>query len=210
MNVGFYHITREDTRSSTMPDLMVRSVRRHMPDAWIVQFGTDLSMRLTDVNYFVRRAPLPMALALIEYKKFISVTGEDWLFLDTDVVVQRNVSEVFDDREFDLAVATREGTMRPHEVGSRFMARNPYNCGAIFSRSAEFWRHAYARAEQHIGRHDWGCDQEAMCQVIASERYRVKVLPNDYNYPPHSADEDVSAKAIVHYKGSRKKWMRAA
>ena len=207
MTVGFYHVRREDSRSWPMVDLMVRSVRQAMPGVPVMQFTTDRTARIADVDGLTIRPELPIALALVEYKRF-AANGEEWLFLDTDVIVQRDVRPVFAGIDFDVAVATRDGTMRPHEIGSRFMARNPYNCGAVFSRSRDFWQDAYALAEQHIGRHAWGCDQEAMCAVIASNHYRVKVLPNEYNYPPHTADEDISGKSIVHYKGSRKRWMR--
>jgi len=160
-------------------------------------------MALPGVDDVVIRPSLPLALAFVDARA--SVDG-DWLFLDTDVIVQEDVRHVFYG-DFDIAVATREGTMRPHEVGSRFMARNLYNAGVVFSRSQGFWLAALQRAELMVGRHSWGCDQEAMNQVIKSGPYYAMILENSYNYPPFTADEDVSDKLIVHYKGKRKAWM---
>lgn len=203
MTVGLYHVTIPGRPHVAPPALTIASVRRTMPGVQIVQWTTQASMALPGVDAVVIRPELPLALAFVDARS--SVEG-DWLFLDTDVLVQRDVRSIFDAR-FDIAVATREGTMRAHEIGSRFMARNLYNAGVVFSRSQAFWLAAWQRAEEMVGRHAWGCDQESINAVIASQKFDVAVLPNTYNYPPFTADEDVRDKAIVHYKGKRKVWM---
>lgn len=204
MTVGFYHV---DIPGKTRPALalqMIASVRRAMPGAPIVQFTSDRAMALPGVDdVAVLPDGLPLALALVNARASV---GGEWLFIDTDVIVQKDVRHVFQESGFDVAVATRDGTMRPHEIGSKFIERNLYNAGAVFSRSQRFWVDALAAAYTKEKRHAWGCDQEAMCAVIHSGRFTVTVLPNTYNYPPFTADEDVRDKAIVHLKGKRKAW----
>jgi hypothetical protein len=172
---------------------MLASVRRALPGV--------------DVQQFTGAGPL--ALAVLE--AYASVDG-DWLFLDTDVLVQNGdaVRRVFD-QDFDVAVATREGTLKTSEVGTKFMRANPFNKGAVFSRSQAFWHAAAARCrELSPTRQAWMGDQIAMNHVIGSGAFRVHVLPAAFNYPPQSKDENLQDVVIAHFKGKRKSWMVAA
>ncbi len=205
MTVGLYHIDKPDKPRSHLPALMLASVRRAMPDVEIVQFTTDARMRLAEVDRIVIRPELPLATALLETRT--SVSG-DWLFLDTDVIVREDVRHVFD-QPFDVAFATREGTLRPHEIGTKFMANNRFNSGVAFSRSQQFWRDALANLRtMSEGRQRWCGDQESLTKIVDSGRYQVRVLPNRYNYPPFTAAERLDDKSIVHFKGKRKAWMQ--
>lgn len=206
MKIGFFHVDLGDTPHRKLADLLIRSSRAHMPNVEIVHLTDEATeqMRGTDA---VRRQPVgPIALGCLEaYER----AGEgDWLFVDTDVLIQRDVRWIFDDPDFEIAVAEREGTLLDKEIGTKFMASMPYNKGAVFSRSPVFWSTAAAylrtRSEK---RQNWMGDQAAMCGVIATGAFRVRVLPNRYNYPPKSADESVIDKAILHFKGPRKAWM---
>lgn len=186
MKVGFFH---RDLTPSPQKDLMIASVQRVMRGVMVEQ--------LPDIGG-------PLALAVLE--SYAAVAG-DWLFLDTDVLVQQDVRHVFDD-PFDLAVATRDGTLKADEVGTKFMAAMPFNKGAVFSRSPAFWQAAVAIARTYKpSQQAWMGDQRAMNDAIAAGRFLVKILPNGFNYPPRQHDEDVRDKAILHFKGPRKPWM---
>lgn len=212
MRVGFFHVETAD-RPSGIPfaSRMVRSVRAAMPGAAITQFTRldDVERhRVPDVDQLIVRPAAPMALAVLE--AYASAGAGEWLFLDTDVVVQHDVRDVFSDPEFDIAVATREGTLKPKEIGSKFMAGMPYNKGVAFSRTGAFWSAAAARLRAATAADQaWMGDQRATNDTIATGTFRVKVLPNHYNYPPFKRTENVSAKAILHFKGPRKAWMLA-
>lgn len=205
MNVGFYHASAPNSPTVEMALAMVRSVRQAMPNVAVVQFTHVHSVIILDVDSVSAAAvEQPIALAVLE--AYASVEGE-WLFLDTDVLVQQDVRSVFL-RPFDVAVAERAGTLQAHEVGSKFMEQMPYNKGAVFSRSQAFWQEATARLRtMPPAQHAWMGDQRAMCQVIASGKYAVEFLPNRFNYAPHRKNEDLSDKAILHFKGPRKPWM---
>jgi hypothetical protein len=148
----------------------------------------------------------PIALATLD--AFAAQRGE-WVFVDTDVRLQRDVRHVFE-APFDIAVADRAGTYieRDLQPGRTFMQAMPYNKGVVYSRSFEFWEEAAACCRTYDEtKQAWMGDQKAMNQVIASGLFNVKVLPNTYNYPPKRQDEDVADKHALHYKGSRKAWM---
>lgn len=202
MKVGFYHV--EMGKKSPLPELMVRSVRKAMPDVEIVQFTADKAAKVPGVTELKIMPVERLAMAVLS--AYRSVEG-DWLFLDTDVIVQEDVRAVFAD-PFEIAVSERAGTLRDKENGSKFMAQMPYNKGAVFSRSDLFWEMAYDHCfDMEKGQQEWMGDQVAMCRVIARDVFKVKVLPNRFNYAPLQRTEDVSDKAILHFKGDRKSWM---
>ena len=206
MTVGFYHSARKHTDHMICALRLLRSVRQNLPGVDVVQFTTPESVRVSGVDDVRVLADGPVALNTLE--AYGSCSGE-WLFTDTDVLVQRDVRDVFD-RPFDVAVAERDGTYTGRDLkpGRTFMKVMPYNKGAVFSRSPEFWRAALAVAERYPERkREWMGDQLAMNQVIAGGQFDVAVLPNSYNYPPRTRIEDVRDKHITHWKGGRKLWL---
>ena len=207
MTVGFYHAAPTVTPHVAFAERLIASVRQAMPSVAIWQF-TDLETPAIAGVDRVDRHQRPSAVALARMQSY--VRPGDWLFVDTDVIVQRDVRHVFD-QSFDVAVATREGTLKPTEVGTKFMAAMPYNLGAVFSRCAWFWAKAVERmAGYSATRQHWMGDQQALNDTIRDGGFAVAVLSNAYNYPPASREEDVRDKAILHFKGPRKTWMGAA
>lgn len=204
MNVGFY-------LTGAIPmwtDAMVRSVRAAMPGVRVVQFTDETSSAVTGVDV-QRLSPAP--LSLHRARHFANVAG-DWLFLDTDVIVQRSVADVFDS-PFDIAVADRNWTKTAkgeYRAGGQpdYVARYPYNAGVIFSRSSAFWQDVVRYLTTHRELQlSWTGDQLALCELAKSDRYTVKVLPGMiYNFPPEGAhDPDLNNAAIAHYKGKQRK-----
>jgi lipopolysaccharide biosynthesis glycosyltransferase len=202
VTVGFYHAGLPSAHAAAM----VASVGRVMPGVEVAQFSPPDTAVVPGVSALRVRPTQPkIARAVIE--AYASVSGE-WLFLDTDVIVQQDVSDVFR-QAFDVAVATREGTFKDAaEEASGLMARMPYNKGVVFSRSCLFWANVLVAIDGlKDGAQHWMGDQQAMCDVIAAGAFAVRTLPNTYNYPPKSLHDDVRDKACVHFKGPRKAWM---
>ncbi len=216
MNVGFFHIDRPTSQSTMQHDCargLVRSVRKKMPDAKVYQF-TDQTSKAVDGVDAVRRKPLE-PMALLRMRHHAGVKGE-WLFVDTDVLIQQDVQGIFDD-PFDIAIARRDWTHVKPAVG--FSQRMPYNIGVVFSRCPHFWGEVYTRLRLRDARErDWMGDQSVICEVIDEERprYDVTFLAGaKYNYPPVLAGVDLNRRAsheyrdarIVHYKGAERKAM---
>lgn len=200
MTVGFYHAGLD----SELAAAMVASVRTHMAGVEVVQMTDINSLIVPGVDRVQAFDAGPIAHAVIEH--YAACEG-DWLFLDTDVLVRADVRHVFD-QPFDIAVATREGTLKPDEVGTKFMASMPFNKGVVFSRSQMFWQEALAWLNDRPTKdHAWMGDQKAVNAVIASGAFAVRVLPAAFNYPPKRRREDVSGQHVLHFKGPRKAWM---
>ena len=123
----------------------------------------------------------------------------DVLFLDVDVVLHDDVSDVFND-DFDVCVTT---DMRPGAPGIK------YNGGVIFCRNPAYWE-AIAEATEGLDfrktADDWEPIERARGAVADSGKFKLKVLDGEtYNYVP-SSPEDLAGK-IIHYRGNRKNWM---
>lgn len=205
MKVGFFHVGRGVTPHVELASILIASIRRIMPTVPIVHFTDTDTRAIAGVDEVWRQPSGPIALGCLD--AYADAGDEDWLFVDTDVVIQRDVRHIFS-APFDIAVADRAGTLKEKEIGTKFMASMPYNKGAVFSRAPTFWAAAAAHLRmQSEKRQNWMGDQASMNHVIAAGTFKVEILPARYNYPPLRQDEDITAQAILHYKGSRKAWM---
>jgi len=123
-----------------------------------------------------------------------SLVEGDTLFIDTDVEVRGDVSEVFDD-DFDVAVTT---DMYPGTKGII------YNSGVTFSRSPRFWSELAERLKDYEFP-DWFVSEREFSAYANTCSMKVKVLPGEeYNYVPASHED--SGGKIIHYRGQRKRW----
>jgi len=215
VKVGFLFIDGPDTTGRVCADGLVRSLRRVMPDVPIVQFSDFETPAITAVTE-VRRLPRESeSMAVMRFRHQANVTG-DWLFLDTDVLVQKDVRKVFRGT-FHIAVTTRNW---PHLVNvDSFAEKMPFNTGVIFSRSQAFWQEALHVLEaSEIHDRDFMGHQQIICDLVASGRYVIeRVKGSKFNCPPavpevegvdlHLSDRMVQAASIVHYKGAERKQM---
>src|SRR3990167_3084992 len=134
----------------------------------------------------------------------------DWLFIDPDIIIQKDVRHVFDE-PFDVALTDRIGTITYEAEYAKAM---PYTLGVSFSRSPKFWQ----RVLRHLGTlpaklQHWEGDQLVVCAMLRqnlADDFKVKILPGAiYNYPPKFAGDGKDA-ALVHYKGPRKAYLMEA
>lgn len=186
---------------------MIRSVRKHLPECQIVQLTDEVTPILPGVDAMVRM-PYEGDFGAWRLKHFAYFEGET-LHLDYDVIVNRDVSHIFD-LEFDVALTKRPTNDKT--VGRKINQASPHNLGVVFSRNPDFWQKVYAHYTQ-VKERSWMWIQIATteCAHFLKDEFKVLELPGEtYNYTPTSPLEDVSDKAIVHYKGDRKHWMDAS
>lgn len=204
MNIGFYLVQGDQGDGYVLADMMLRSVRAAMPGVPVTQFTDLKSPPVYGVDHVMRKPFAPLALLRSAHQ--MNVEGE-WLFLDTDVLVQKDVRDVFQ-HPFDLALADRSW---PHlEPTPAFAEAMPWNIGVVFSRCPQFWRavHEGLRAAPETAQ-DFMGDQIVACALLKTGTWALHELPGTrYNYPPAHADDIGRGAAIVHYKGHyRKPWM---
>jgi hypothetical protein len=215
VTVGFLHVEAEPNADGrTCAVGMVASCKRAMPNVPVVQFSDKHTPAIDGVDD-VRRLPME-SLALLRFRHQAAVAGE-WLFLDTDVIVQKDVRKVFHG-VFHLALTTRNWKHLKPAYG--FSERMPFNAGVIFSRSHAFWQDCLEVLEtSDVHDQQFMGHQQIICDVAQSGRYRVAyVKGSTYNCPPfveggkEGGDPDLSRRLvanahIVHYKGAARKPM---
>lgn len=214
MTIGFFFVEKptKDTEGRACARILVQSAKRRMPTTAIVQFTDERTEPVKGVDAVIRKPTEPMAL--LRMRHHAGVSGE-WVFVDTDVVFQRNVRNVFD-VEFDIGITTRNWDHL--EAASGFSQRMPFNTGVVFSRCPPFWRDVYRRLRLYPeSEQEWMGDQEVIGEIVAENAsmrwYQVRHFKGSiYNYPPEippkTTEKDrLSAAAIVHYKGPSRKAM---
>jgi hypothetical protein len=199
MNVAFLF---QGPLPQSLARVMCESVRKAMPGVRIHQL-TDLGTPSLTFVDAVQRVDLT---DLIDFRfQHLARFPEDMICLDYDCIVQRDIGAVFD-QPFDLAFTRRPKADRTASQGAA--AAMPHNLGVIFQRTSgkAFW--SEMSEEWTKGEYNWLAGQMLVSQKIAKGDFNILELPGEYyNYTPSKPDEDLRARAVVHYKGNRKHWM---
>lgn len=171
--------------------LSVASVKKHMPQVETVQLtdaatpaidGVDTVLRIELRGHFWRR----------HWLAYAELGTGDVICANTDVVFRDDVSHVFKDGYFSIAVPTIRD---PHFR---------YDAGVLFSRSPSF---CAALADAPVG-DDLNAWLASYQSEIDSGRHRVMRIPGKvYSYVPSSAGDRCDGAKVAHYRGPRKQWM---
>lgn len=198
MKVGFLHVGA-DIR---LPEIMVCSAKGVM-NCPVVQMTDDVTPRVPGVDEVIRSTWNKKELMLYRLQHLANLDGE-FLILDTDIIVQRDIRK--DIGKCDAMLTRRLGPIFDKD-GIDVVKEMPYNCGVMFCRNRAFWKKCLDILDGlPQEKKEWYGDQIAIRD--AAPFFNVQELPCDeYNYTPLHRAEDVSRKAIVHYKGIRKDWM---
>lgn len=216
MKVGFFNIYHgsidfNHTIHLVLADMMIRSVRKAMPDVEICHLTDERTPQIVGTDRTIRiPSTAPMAVQCVTH--YAQHEG-NWLYLDTDILLQRDVRHVFDE-PFDIAVCDREGTKVQGEDDEDFtlFKEMPYNIGVVFSRNPAFWQQVKNRLlTMDAKKQQWMGNQVAACQEIAEGGWKVKILAGrDYNCPPLNKKDRCEDASIVHFKGQMRKRMALA
>lgn len=201
INITFLHVG-EDV---TLPTLMVESALKAMPGVNIIQMTDDVTPVIKGVTSVVRK-PYDGYLMTFRMQHLADLKG-DWITLDTDVIVRKDLREVFK-QEFDVALTRRYGTILSPD-GIDIVEAMPYNTGVMFSRNRQFWVNCYKTLiYMPESAHKWWGDQLSVRLAAESNRFNVLELNCDtYNYTPTS-EQDFKDVYALHFKGNRKEWMK--
>lgn len=187
-----------------LAERMVASCKKYMPTVPIVHMRDEATQEMDGC----RSQVLPWdGKHLMTYRgDHLSALGrKDVLSLDVDVIVQRDLRKVFH-KPFDVAVTKRKGPIYGAD-GVDITVPMPYNAGVIFAQTPAVWdRMAMLIRSMPDDLQTWWGDQIAL-KALAPEFNTLELPCSIYNYTPSTEDEDVSDKAVVHYKGNRKDWM---
>lgn len=202
MNIGFFCMAESHLG---MAKLMMESARDVMPHAKIHQLTDDKCPALEGVDSTrVFYGDMPMAIRRMMHH---GACQGDWLFVDSDIIFRRDVSDVFQS-DFDVAITDRDGTVTNE---AKFAESMPHNIGVVFSRCPAFWMTVVDYLQTLPPKQqEWMGDQMVINAMIreGNHPFNVKIIPGrKYNYPPKAVNDDLSGASIVHYKGQRKLWL---
>ncbi len=209
MRVAFVHAECSYSPSEiplqrALAERMIDSVRKRM-NCQVVQLTDPITPPL-DVDAVERHDPrgkhwMSFVLGIIR------VQPPETLYIDTDCVVQEDVSWVFEN-EFDVAMTFKNGKCPAYKDKNGVNYPMPINGGVAFLRRPEFWDEVLRRVElieEPIMRVWWG-SQIIEYRLVKEGKFKVLLLDaNRFNYSPDSPDEDLSGKAVIHYKGAKRK-----
>jgi hypothetical protein len=206
MNVGFLHVGTDPT----LPQIMVDSVKRNMPGVGIMQMTDETTPAVAGVD-IVKRMPYDDGrLMTFRLEHLADLPNGYWLILDTDVIVQRDVSWVMHAIcPAKIALTRRTGVILG-PGGVNIVELMPFNTGVMFAKDTEFFKRAaaYCRTLPDHQQRWWG-DQLSVKHVVDQGFHIAELSCADFNYSPDREDEDVSKRAIIHLKGNRKEWMKS-
>lgn len=203
---------------SALAGIMVASVKQTMPDCPVWQLTDRDTQEIPGVDKVVRldlpklgmakiyeAAIVPAGVMLFRMRLLSTLDKEPTITIDTDCIVQKDLSHVFDD-DFDIALTYRDAPVID-PLGNNVAEHMPFNTGVMFCRNPQVWKDCLFEMQQmDMDLKTWYGDQLAIKHV--SRSYKTKRLSCDpYNYTPLNKNEDVSDKQVVHYKGVRKAWM---
>ena len=181
----------------------VRSVRASIPNAHIIQLSDQTTPKLPFVDEVKRMVFKDLLDSRFAHQEDLH---GDTIVLDYDTVVQKDITDVFK-QSFDLAVTKRpEGDPT---ASQSVLALSPHNLGVFFQKDSgkDFWRKVRI-AYNSLETDGWLDGQVIVSRCFKELGFNVLELPGEvYNYTPMTEDEDVSMRAVVHYKGLRKAWM---
>lgn len=204
MRVAFMHVeekTYNPEMQRRLAEMMVESVKRAMPGVEVLQM-TDTTTKAIDGVDDVRRIEIDSPWLMPYRLKHLAALDGENIILDTDVLVQEDLRQVFE-QQFDVALTKRD-------VGLIDGLDMPYNIGVMFSRCPAFWQEAN---EYSLTLPDnqqmWFGDQLAVKEVAQSGRFNVAELDCDvWNYSPNTKFFDPKGRKVIHFKGTtRKVWM---
>lgn len=202
MNVVFFAVGEEH---AALAELAAECVRLTNPSAKVWALTDPMTGFQTITPVRGHTSPQTMMIdRLIAQYHFLRQEGEA-LFLDSDCVVQRDLTDVF---KGPVSVTER--------VPPKAAQGQPYNGGVLYGRgpeAVEFW--AILREIMDFMQRDawaWFGDQLALAHVVPHCGDIVNVYPCEtHNYPPNvdelkwSSDDKMRDAFIVHFKGERRK-----
>src|SRR6185436_4417473 len=208
---AFLHVGED----STLPAILVKSIRRFHPAATIVQCTDKSSSAVVGVDQVSRLDGDSAKLMTFRLASFAALeAGAPMLFLDTDMIVLRKLDFTAMLDGYDVAICRREFDINV-EINTRL--RNlefaehtgrtlgevyPYLACTTLTRDNAFWLACLEELEKLDAKfHVWYGDQQAMREVVDRGRFRVRLLPESVYACLPNRPQKSSAPRILHFKG---------
>ena len=169
----------------------------------------------TDIIRYDLDAESPMMSRSIAWLRYVKEAEEHTIFLDSDILINGDLSPVFD-YDFDVSLTYRDEDKWPINAGINFAHGQRIDGAARFHRR---WLQRFR--SHHHGRGVWGGDQDALREMFSAldfarddifchdlDGIKVLFLPcSTYNFSTAmqcEMDGHYPHKKVLHFKGRRK------
>ena len=208
MNIVFYNINWAHKNTERC---FVGSIRKHMPNAHIIQLSDMETPKVDDVDEVIKERRLfarsKNNVHYEGYRLLSELDVDELMFADMDFIFNDSVEHLFDG-DFEVSLCDKRGPgcgIRTHQI-----ERYPY-LGVIITKTKEFWKDCY-KYMLGFEKKRWPDNMEAVAKIVDSGKYKVKFIDgNIYNKVPRFKDDYNPDAKIYHFKGSkkvdRKEWM---
>ena len=215
MSFVFFHISTDSETGNIMPNMLVRSIRKHYSDIDIIQVTdrkTQAVSGASNVYRFDGNSDEIMAYRTNAFSKL--GLQKKAIYLDTDMLILKkfNIDDIFNNQD---VVLLKRDFMKDAYINTNFRDMDlsylegktigdvwPYIGCFRGSISSEFWTHC----SNYINKLDkqskyWYGDQDAIREVAKSNYFKINEIgEKDFACPPKFIDKD-NAPFIVHFKG---------
>ena len=205
------------------PRILVRSIRKVMPDARIIQCSDKDTSRVDGVSELFTVDGDVKNLMTLRLKAF-SALGMDGVavYLDSDMVLLRpldpgyllgDADAVVCERSFDRDKgfnASFRNLNWPMYENKTVYEAHPYIACFTITRDSRFWLKAYELLlDMPEIYHYWFGDQEAIKAIVHSNLFQIKKAPEAvYACLPDKVNPAAPKPRLLHFKGQqRKEWM---
>jgi hypothetical protein len=191
--------------------IMVNSVRKYMPDSYIVQISDMNANMISGVNAISRgnfvykeseypRVWLEMLYGISKHRSM----DPGWItYCDADMVFCGDIRELLEE-DYDIAICKR-----PIDDGTSLTYRiyHPYNVGFMVIKSRKFLKTCLEAINMFFEKCHLSTGQHVIGLVVNSGEFKVKILDGEiYNKTPDNLDDYDEKVKIWHFKGDRKQW----
>jgi lipopolysaccharide biosynthesis glycosyltransferase len=209
--------------NSIEPTILVKSIRKVMPGARIIQCSDKDTSAVDGISEIFRVEGDINNLMTLRLQAFSALgLASTAIYLDTDMVVLRpldvdfligGADAVVCERSFDREVKMnpnfRDLDFSCYENKTHYEAL-PYIACFSVTRNSEFWAKAYqALLAMPPIFHYWYGDQEAIKALVQSSEFQIKKVPEwTYGCLPDKKIPASIKPRVLHFKGTKRKgWM---
>ena len=155
----------------------------------------------------------------IACKTFIQKKYGPTVFIDTDMLIIKNLDNFLEIDGFDFSLTERGESSKlkklnyetnkkkfPGLVNKTLGETMPYNGGLYFCKKNEVLKYMVSTFDKMEKEYfSWYGNQIALLEMVKSKQFKIKIFKDShYNYTPSDINEDITSKSVLHFKGAKR------
>ena len=215
----FFHISTVPETENSHPSLMVRSIRKHYPEADVVQVTDGDTQTVNGVSSVFRVKGNQEEIMAFRTNAFSELKlKENAIYLDTDMLILKKlkIENIFKEGEVLLLKRdfNKDQFINPNFGGMDLSYLEGKTVGEVWpyigcfvgATSYEFWSYC----SNYLNKLDkqskrWFGDQEAIREIAKSNYFKItEVREKEFACPPRFIKKDI-LPSIIHFKGPQNK-----